>query len=117
MAAPPNASSVALSHPANINTGANSVSTPILPIASLCQPDARRSRRRHVRVLPVLVGIEHQNVGRLLRGVGPKVLLVDLAVLVDDEGHHAGFAIGHRPGNHAEATDHPSAGEIAVGAA
>src|SRR5438067_13592936 len=78
---------------------------------------SRSSRRGHIRFLPVLVGIEYQNVGGLLRSVGPEILLVDNAILIDDEGHHASFAVGHGPGDDAEAADHAAIGEVAVGAA
>src|SRR4029078_2074308 len=54
---------------------------------------------------------------RALGRLGAEVALVDVAALVDDEGHHAGLAVGHRPGDDAEAAAHAAVHQVAVGAA
>jgi hypothetical protein len=47
-------------------------------------------------------------------GVHTKVLLVDAALLVDNEGHDTALAIRSRPGDERETCDHISIDDIAV---
>src|SRR4029450_4936843 len=52
-----------------------------------------------------------------LRGIGAEVLLVDVAVVADDESHHAGLAPAHRPGDDGEPAQHAAVDQVVVGAA
>src|SRR5262249_45211533 len=59
-----------------------------------------------IDLLPGVVGIERRHAGGDLRGALPEVLLVNRAVMVDDEGHHARIAVPGGPGDKREAADH-----------
>src|SRR5690349_8563452 len=74
------------------------------------------SRRRGVRLVPFLVGVEERDLGGALRRLGTQVALVDVAALIDDEGHDAGLAVPDRPGDDTEAGAHAAAEQVAVGA-
>src|SRR6185436_19085500 len=52
-----------------------------------------------------------------LRRILPEVLLINAALLVDDEGHHAGLAVFGGPGHQREATDHVSIDYVIIFAA
>src|SRR5215471_17319253 len=67
--------------------------------------------------LPARVRVEELHLLRQRRRVGPKVLLIDDAVVVHDEGHHAGGAVLRGEGDHAEAPDHVPVGHVVRGAA
>src|SRR6185503_10564506 len=83
----------------------------------LLSPCPSPLRRRGVRLLPVLVRIEDRDRRGLLCRIRPEILLVDVAVLADDEAHHAGLAVLHRPGDDSEAADHAVVHQVAVSAA
>src|SRR5215470_10358333 len=67
--------------------------------------------------LPARVRVEELHLLRQRRRVGAEVLLIDDAVVVHDEGHHAGGAVLRGEGDHAEAADHVPVGHIVRGAA
>src|SRR5262245_3203297 len=67
--------------------------------------------------LPARVRVEELHLLRQRRRVGPEVLLIDDAVMVHHEGHHAGGAVLRGEGDHAEAADHVSVGHVVRGAA
>ena len=52
-----------------------------------------------------------------IKGRGPEVLLIDLALLVDDEGHYARVAPLGRPGNERKSCDHVAVDNVVVGTA
>src|SRR5208282_4450308 len=53
---------------------------------------------------------------RYLAGIGTQVLLIDLAVLIDDEGHHSRVAIAGRVSKQRESSGHLARDDIAFGA-
>src|SRR5215468_3786383 len=67
--------------------------------------------------LPARVRVEELHLLRQRRRVGAEVLLIDDAVVVHDEGHHAGGAVLRGEGDHAEAADHVPVGHVVRGAA
>src|SRR6267142_4237810 len=50
-----------------------------------------------------------------LRGVWPKIVLIDLALLIHDEGHHSRLSVNGRISNHREAGDHVTIDNVTVG--
>src|SRR3954452_2709707 len=99
--------------PSRTATATTESSFILIMVLSRCCP----SWRRHIRLRPVLVRIEGHHRRRALRRFGPEVALVDVAALADDEGHHAGLTIAHRPGDRREAADHAAGHDIAGAAA
>src|SRR5215467_13552218 len=67
--------------------------------------------------LPARVRVEELHLLRQRRRVRAEVLLIDDAVVVHDEGHHAGGAVLRGEGDHAEAADHVPVGHVVRGAA
>src|SRR6516164_1372475 len=65
-------------------------------------------RRSGLDLLPVRVGVEAVDRRSERGGLRPEVLLVDHAIVIDDERHHAGIAPTRRPGNQPEAANHPA---------
>src|SRR3954466_2438757 len=84
--------------------------------AGWCSSMVGAGLRRHVGFLPALAGIEHGDRRGFLGGVRTEVVPVDVARLADDEGHDAGLAVLHRPGDHGEAADHAILDQVVVGA-
>src|SRR5260370_31788341 len=82
-----------------------------------CRKNTAASGRRHIGLVPALVGIERGDRAGARRRLRAEVLLVDNAAIADDEGHDAGLAVDQRRGDGREAADQPSAHEIVVGAA
>src|SRR3954452_15827235 len=99
--------------PSRTATATTESSFILIMVLSRCCP----SWRRHIRLRPVLVRIEGHHRRRALRRFGPEVALVDVAALADDESHHTGLAIAHRPGHDGEATDHAPIDDVVARAA
>src|ERR1700677_1053058 len=67
--------------------------------------------------LPALIRIVLRDLGGDARRGGTQVLLIDDAILIDDESHDAGIAISCRIGDQRKATGHMPVGDIVHGAA
>src|SRR5262245_21481905 len=65
-------------------------------------------------LLPGLVGVEHFHGAGDGGGVRAQVLLVDDALVIDDEGHHAGHAVLRGERDEREAPDHTAVSSIVV---
>src|SRR6516162_11136413 len=67
---------------------------------------------RYLDLLPGLIGIEPRH--PLGNGFGAlaEILLVDLAGMIDHEGHHTGVAVFGRIGNQRKASDHLAVDDI-----
>src|ERR1700733_6783151 len=68
-------------------------------------------------LLPARVGVVGVDFRCGGSGIGAEILFVYLAVVVDDEAHHAGFAVLRRIGNDGKAAQHFAVDDIAVSAA
>src|SRR5271166_5964189 len=55
-----------------------------------------RANARFVHWLPRRIRIVCHHLAAYLVGIGTQVLLIDLTVLIDDEGHHSRVAIANR---------------------
>src|SRR5262249_47292514 len=78
---------------------------------------SRPSPRLMSTLLPRIVRVVGRHVGSALGGARTEVLLVDGAVVVDDERHHAGVAVFRRPRDEAEAADHLALHHVVLHAA
>jgi len=75
-----------------------------------------RGNGRFVRWLPRRIRIVRRHRSGYLAGIGTEVLLIDLTVLIDDEGHHSRVAIAGRIGKQRESSGHLARDDIAFGA-
>ena len=69
-----------------------------------------------VAAFQVLSGLKLSIFGASVSVRGPRSFWKTVAVLVDDEGHHAGIAVVGRVGDEAEAADHLAAHDVVIGA-
>ena len=83
--------------------------------ATVAGRDRRSSGRRQRHPRGVRVEARHR--ARDGRRRGAEVLLIHDAVVVDQERHHAGFAVARRPGDQREAVGEVAAGQVAARAA
>ena len=77
----------------------------------------KRGSGRFVHWLPRRIRIVCHHLAGYLLGIGTQVLLIDLTVLIDDEGHHSRVAIANRIGNQRESSGHLAIDDIVSGAA
>src|SRR5262245_66481876 len=68
-------------------------------------------------LVPAAVGVEGGHARRDLSGAGAEIFLVDPALVVHQERHHAGVPVFGGPGDQGEAADHLAARDIVDGAA
>src|SRR5690349_1612991 len=66
---------------------------------------------------PTLIGIELGHCSRDLIRASTKIFLEDRAILIDDECHDAGIAIGRRINDDREAASHLSVSDVVLCAA
>src|SRR5262245_7519270 len=87
--------------------------------ATASYPASGRRSRSSVGVdfVPRRVGIEARHRVRACGGVGAEVLVVQHAVVADDERRHASLAVLCWPGNHSKSADQPAMGDITERAA
>src|SRR6185369_4138793 len=66
--------------------------------------------------LPALVRLEPADLLRRGGRFRAEILFVHAALVVDEEGHHAGVAVGRRPCDETETSDHSLLHQVVVGA-
>src|SRR6516162_980739 len=77
---------------------------------------ARYAFAGQLQRLPTWIGIEMRHFAGDFVGAGPEILLIDDAIVIDDEGHDPGDSISGWEGDKSEAGDHVSVEDVVVSA-